>query len=61
VELLAQIEERALALREISKPVVGTVTTSVEYVDQMRPFIGRKWPVPGSYSPELEVIWKQDE
>lgn len=55
VELSAQVAQRAQALRSTARAVVGLVSTSAEYLSRMRPFDGQKWPVPGTYSPELEV------
>jgi len=57
-ELSAQVAQRARALHSTTSPVVGLVSTSAEYLARMRPFVGQKWPVPGTYSPELEVTWR---
>ncbi|WP_157257175.1 hypothetical protein [Methyloversatilis discipulorum] len=58
VELTAQIAQRAEVIRATTRTAIGTVSTSADYLDRMRPFVGQKWPVPGTYSPELEVEWR---
>jgi hypothetical protein len=59
VELAAQIEQRAQALRGNSTSVVGVIHTSPEYLELIRPFSGQRWPIPGLYSPVLEVTWRE--
>jgi len=57
-QLSAQIDECAAALRTKSIRATGVVSTATDYLEKMRPFVGMKWPVPGTYSAELEITWK---
>ena len=59
VELSAQVSRRAEALRSMAKVATGVISTSAEYLARMQPFAGKKWPVPGTYSLELEGTWRE--
>jgi hypothetical protein len=60
LELSEQLAQRVATLPSTATAVSGTVGTTQEYLERMRPFAGQKWPVPGTYSPELEVTWFEE-
>jgi hypothetical protein len=60
VEMVSKIELRASALRDQAESAIGIVNASQAYLDHMRQFEGRKWPLPGAYSPVLEVTWREE-
>lgn len=43
--------------REHTFRKLGAFQTSAKYRDEMSKLPAKKWPVPGWYSPELEVSW----
>lgn len=61
VELSTQVAQRVASLPKTENSVVGEVRATKEYVERMRPFIGQKWPAPGTHSPELEVTWREEQ
>jgi hypothetical protein len=46
-------------MRDFTFVRIGRFQTTSEYLDKANEFSGKRWPVPGWHSPDLEVEWSE--
>ncbi len=56
--LVEQIGTRAKALRKIAQQKRGLIELSEKYISDTHRYAGKKWPILGMRSAELEVTWE---